>query len=202
MPLIFHLHCLCTHHVSFVFQRRIVIHGKTAHFGGRFHTSRHLLCHVPCLVRKVPFLTRCHVDVRSLCVGQCLYGGRLVGIVMHPHVIHREAGQLLDAGFQAVRHARLVFLLYRLLEFALQGIFLLLCTLHRVYKSSLKGVLILIAHPLQELIGGAVVHKLQGAAPFLFLLEGTRRLFLIYFFCFHTSMFIGLLFFHVVIYCH
>ena len=74
-----------------MFQTDVVIHRQSSHFGRRFHTTGHLLGHMPCLMGQVLFLSRSHMNVRTLCIGECLYRGRFVRIVIHPYIIHSKA---------------------------------------------------------------------------------------------------------------
>lgn len=134
-----------------MFEVHIIIYGQSAHFGGRFDTACHLLSYMPCLVGQMLLLAGSDMDVRPLCIGQCLYGCRFVRIVMHTHIVHREAGQVFDARFQIIGHTCLVLLLYRLLEFPLQGFIIVFFTLYGLHEFSLQRFVFFVIKPLYRL---------------------------------------------------
>jgi hypothetical protein len=74
----------------------------------RLNPALRLLHHMPRFMRQMLLLSRRNVDVSSLGEGQCIELRRLGGVVMHPDVVQRDAGNLFDVCFERVGQAGLV----------------------------------------------------------------------------------------------
>ena len=99
----FFLKCLRPHCIGFLLQSSIIVHAYLPfQQHRRLHASLFLLHHMPGLVRQVLLLPRRYVNIRALCVGMGLELRRLIGIIMHLHVIQRVARQVFYARFQLI----------------------------------------------------------------------------------------------------
>ena len=56
---------------------------------------------------------------------------------MHAHIVHREAGEVLNARLQVVGHTRFVLFLYGRIELALQRLVLVFFPLYGLFKLAL-----------------------------------------------------------------